>query len=152
MGVVVDACCRRSLAVWDKQRPMQLQLKHSILVCAALGGCAVEDMSTPNVASVEQATFVCGVGPTIKGIDVAKYEPMINWADVAADGVEFAFVRVSDGTMFPDAYFDAHWAGSRAVGIKHGAYQFFRPSEDPIVQANMLLAKIGGMTAIQSNP
>jgi MYXO-CTERM domain-containing protein len=121
---------------------MQRTLK-SAWVCVAMAGCAVEEMAAePNTSSVDQSVFVCGVGPTIKGIDVSKYQPMINWQDVAADGVEFAFIRVSDGTMFPDAFFDSHWAGSRAAGIKHGAYQFFRPSEDPIQQANMLLAKI----------
>ena len=131
---------------------MHMQGKHSVLACAVVAGCAVSDMSQPNESTIEQDVFVCGVGPTIKGIDVSKYQPTINWTDVAADGVKFAFIRVSDGTMFPDAYFDAHWAGSRAAGIKHGAYQFFRPSEDPIVQANMLLAKINSTLAADDLP
>ena len=131
---------------------MHMQGKHSIWVCAVAAGCAVEEVAEPNVSSIEQSVFVCGVGPTVKGIDVSKYQPTINWQDVRADGVEFAFIRVSDGTMFPDAYFDSHWAGSRAVGIKHGAYQFFRPSEDPIVQANMLLTKINSTLAPDDLP
>jgi GH25 family lysozyme M1 (1,4-beta-N-acetylmuramidase) len=122
-----------------------------LVVCGlSMFGCVGE--MPPAESSTEQATFVCGVGPTVKGIDVSKYEPTINWQDVAADGVEFAFVRVSDGTMFPDELFDSHWAGSRAAGIKHGAYQFFRPSEDPIVQADMLLAKIGNTLAADDLP
>jgi GH25 family lysozyme M1 (1,4-beta-N-acetylmuramidase) len=115
-------------------------------------GCGVGETPAQGFASVEQATFVCGVGPTVKGIDVSKYEPTINWSDVAADGVKYAFVRVSDGTMFPDAYFDSHWAGSRAAGIKHGAYQFFRSNEDPITQADMLLAKINSTIAADDLP
>ncbi len=101
---------------------------------------------------VEPRNDVCGVGPTIKGIDVSKYDGTIDWQAVRGDGVEFAFVRVSDGTMFPDAFFDDNWSGSRAVGIVHGAYQFFRANEDPIAQADMLLAKIGNQLADDDLP
>src|SRR5262249_411965 len=39
-----------------------------------------------------------------------------------------------------------------AAGIKHGAYQFFRANEDPIIQADMLLAKIGNTLAPDDLP
>jgi GH25 family lysozyme M1 (1,4-beta-N-acetylmuramidase) len=114
-------------------------------------GCVTQE-SYPLESSTEQHTDVCGVGPTIKGIDVSKYEGTIDWQAVKGDGVEYAFVRVSDGTMFPDEFFDANWSGSRAVGIVHGAYQFFRANEDPIAQADMLLAKIGHQMAADDLP
>jgi len=121
-------------------------VKATLAIC--LVGCAVP----PVESTIEQHTDVCGVGPTIKGIDVSKYEGTIDWQAVKGDGVEYAFVRVSDGTMFPDAFFDANWAGSRAVGIVHGAYQFFRANEDPVAQADMVLAKIGGTMAADDLP
>lgn len=114
------------------------------LAIAFLVGCAAEGQHEPTGLSVtEQDTTVCGVGPTVKGIDVSYYQGSIDWSQVRADGVVYAFIRVSDGTGFVDPKFETYWAGSRAAGIKHGAYQFFRPGQDPVAQADLLLAKIG---------
>ncbi len=112
------------------------------LVLAFVVACSSGD--EPAVTSTtEQFDTVCGTGPTVKGVDVSYYQGTIDWAAAKGDGVEFAFIRVSDGTGFPDPDFQTYWDGSRAAGILHGAYQFFRPAEDPIAQADLLLAKIG---------
>lgn len=95
------------------------------------------------MSELTSAATVCGTGPTVKGIDVSAYQGTIDWAKVKADGVEYAFVRVSDGLNSPDSKFDVNWAGTRAKGILRGAYQFFRPNQDPIAQADLLLSKIG---------
>ena len=107
-----------------------------------LVGCSGEQ-ATESVSDLEQQTTVCGSGPTVKGIDVSYYQGTINWTQAKADGVEFAFVRVSDGLGTMDTQFANNWAQTRAKGILHGAYQFFRPAEDPIAQADLLLGKIG---------
>ena len=54
-------------------------------------------------ADVEQAQ-TCGTGPTVKGIDVSKWQGTINWDQVKSDGVEFAIMRVSDGTSYTDEH------------------------------------------------
>ena len=51
--------------------------------------------------------------------------------------------RVSDGTRYPDSKFAANYANAKAAGLVRGAYQFFRPGQDPIAQAELLLSKIG---------
>jgi lysozyme len=98
----------------------------------------------PKTSAVEAEGVVCGSGPTVKGIDVSYYQGTIDWTAVKNDGVAFAFIRVSDGTGYIDPNFPAYWAGSRAAGIVHGAYQYFHPGTDPIAQADLLLSKIGG--------
>src|SRR5262245_6657499 len=95
------------------------------------------------VSSGEQGTTVCGVGPTVAGIDVSKYQGTIDWNAVAASGVRYAFIRASDGANYSDPNFSTYWADSRAAGVKHGAYQFFRPGQDAIAQADLLLSRIG---------
>ncbi|MCA9707444.1 MAG: hypothetical protein KDK70_16450 [Myxococcales bacterium] len=86
---------------------------------------------------------VC-VGPeTLFGIDVSYYQGDIDWNAVAADGVTFAWVRVSHSLQFFDPQFDANLAGARAAGIHTGVYQYFEPSEDPIAQADLLLEATG---------
>ncbi len=111
------------------------------LLLLAVVGCA--QPATPIEADIEQGATVCGVGPTVKGIDVSVYQGTINWASVKGAGVQYAFIRVSDGTGSIDSKFDSNWSGSRAAGVLHGAYQFFRPGQDPIAQADLLLSKIG---------
>jgi lysozyme len=103
-------------------------------------------------AQVDQAATVCGVGPTVKGIDVSIYQGTIDWTSAKNDGVVYAFVRVSDGLNSIDSKFSANWSGSRSAGVYHGAYQFFRPSQDPIAQADLLLSKIGNTIAADDLP
>ena len=70
---------------------------------------------------------VCADGETVEGIDISKWQGEIDWDAVAASGVKFAFIRVSDGLNYPDGYFSVNWRRAKEVGILRGAYQFFRP-------------------------
>lgn len=115
-------------------------MKQQLAIMLVVGGCAD---SASQLARLEQPTTVCGSGPTLKGVDVSYYQGAIDWPAVKADGVEFAFVRVSDGTGFEDPRFEPNWAGARANGIVRGAYQYFRPNQDPIAQADLLLEHLG---------
>ena len=54
---------------------------------------------------------------------------------------------MSDGTGFEDPKFAANWSGTKANGILRGAYQFFRPGQDAIAQADLLLSKMGTLEA-----
>lgn len=81
----------------------------------------------------------CKLGPTTAGIDVSYYQGDITWSRVRRAGVQFAFIRVSDGATIMDSKFAANWKGSRNAGVLRGAYQFFRPEEDAIEQANVLV-------------
>lgn len=85
---------------------------------------------------------VCELGPTTPGIDVSYYQGDITWPRVRRAGVQFAFVRVSDGAAILDSKFAANWAGAKRAGVLRGAYQFFRPSESAIDQANVLVAAL----------
>jgi lysozyme len=84
----------------------------------------------------------CKLGPTTAGIDVSYYQGDITWSRVRRAGVQFAFIRVADGTTILDSQFAANWAGARRAGVLRGAYQFFRPEEDPIEQANVLVREL----------
>ncbi len=117
-------------------------MRLAIVVALVVGACA-ETGAPQEFSSVDQGATVCGSGPTVKGIDVSTYQGTIDWAKVKADGVEFAIIRVSDGLNSPDSKFAANWSGAKAAGIIRGAYQYFEPGQDPIAQADMLLAKIG---------
>src|ERR1700678_3682119 len=94
-------------------------------------------------ASIDQAATVCGAGPTVNGIDVSEYDDAVDWPTAKAAGIDFAFVRVSDGLAFPDTKFSTYWPGARAGGVMRGAYQYFEPNVDPVQQADLLLSMMG---------
>ncbi|MEO8701125.1 MAG: GH25 family lysozyme, partial [Kofleriaceae bacterium] len=87
---------------------------------------------------------VCAAGTTTFGIDVSYFQGVINWTSVKADGVRFAFIRVSDGIGFRDPKFATNWTGSKSAGVIRGAYQFFRPTQDVIAQADLMISSLGG--------
>jgi GH25 family lysozyme M1 (1,4-beta-N-acetylmuramidase) len=100
-----------------------------------------------SVGSIDQSDTVCAAGPTVKGMDVSYYEPTIDWATVKQAGIDFAFIRATDGTGYIDPRFREYWAAAKQHGILRGAYQFFRPAQDPVAQADLLLAQIGTIEA-----
>ena len=97
-------------------------------------------------SGAEQAIHqVCPDGDTLYGIDVSKWQGTINWASVAGDGVNFALIRVSDGTGYIDEKFPQNWQGAKDNGVIRGTYQFFRSDDDPIAQADILIDRMGAL-------
>ena len=63
------------------------------------------------------------------GVDVSDYDGDIDWAAVAADGIEFAIVRAgyrgyTEGGLFSDEHFRVNIENARANYIPVGAYFF----------------------------
>ncbi|MBX3172201.1 MAG: lysozyme [Candidatus Eremiobacteraeota bacterium] len=68
-----------------------------------------------------------------RGIDVSAHQGRIDWPTVAAAGIEFAYIKASEGGDWVDEHFQANWEGAGAAGIRRGAYHFFtlrRPGAD----------------------
>lgn len=96
------------------------------------------------VEYVENGTVV-----SHKGIDVSKHQGEIDWAQVAADGVEFAFIRVGNrgygsGAIVEDPQFEANIVGATTNGIKVGVYFFSQATtvEEAKEEAQFVLEKI----------
>ncbi len=84
-----------------------------------------------------------------KGIDVSKHQGEIDWAKVAADGVEFVFIRVGNrgygsGAIVEDPQFEANVVGALSNGIKVGVYFFSQAItvEEAQEEARFVLEKI----------
>ena len=60
----------------------------------------------------------------IHGIDVSKFQGDIDWSQVAGSGVQFAWIKASEGGDRADERFEANWQGAKAAGVPHGAYHF----------------------------
>jgi lysozyme len=85
---------------------------------------------------------VCGGAQTVPGIDVSQYQGTIDWDALAASGeVEFVWMRVGNG-LGTDTMFHRNWPEARRVGLRRGAYQYFRPGTDARAAAEHFLAVI----------
>src|SRR5256885_10368302 len=103
------------------------------------GSLSPDDLVPPG-----ESAYACDTGPTTLGVDVSYYEGTIDWPKAHANGVEFAFVRVSDGLTFHDPKFVTNWNGAKSAGVIRGVYQFFRPNDDATAQADLVVAALGG--------
>lgn len=74
-------------------------------------------------------------GYEVHGIDISHYQSYINWDTVAAQNIRFAFMKATEGHEFVDTMFCVNWEETRRVGIKRGAYHFYRPTLNPRTQA-----------------
>jgi lysozyme len=63
----------------------------------------------------------------LKGIDVSAYQENIDWQKVKAAGMEFAFIKATEGSTYVDPKFARNWAEAKKAGVPRGAYHFFRP-------------------------
>lgn len=62
-----------------------------------------------------------------RGIDIANYQGYPDWTAVRDDGVEFAFIKATEGTGYVNETFSGNWPQISEVGIKRAAYHFARP-------------------------
>lgn len=72
------------------------------------------------------------------GIDVSRYQGVIDWTRVAASGQQFAIVRVgsTDGSdVYVDPYFKRNVEGAKAAGLKVGAYYYtYAKTEEAVIR------------------
>lgn len=60
------------------------------------------------------------------GIDLSAHNGQVDFAAVADDGVDFAFLKVSEGATWRDSTFERNYRSATDAGLKVGAYHFFR--------------------------
>nr|WP_281377211.1 GH25 family lysozyme [Stakelama sediminis] len=60
-----------------------------------------------------------------QGIDVSAANGAVNWPLVHLHGVDFAYIRATDGATTRDAKFADNWAAAKAAGIPRGAEHVF---------------------------
>jgi lysozyme len=115
----------------------------ALLVASAAAGCA-PGAAPPaeRLGSQDEAIRQCPRRAGVRGVDVSYHQGAVDWPAARAGGVAFAFARVADGRDLVDPAFAANWPGMKAAGVIRGAYQFFRPAQDPLAQAAAFLREI----------
>jgi len=94
-------------------------------------------------------SLACPSGRTmpVRGIDVSHHQGAIDWAAVAAAGIDFAYLKATEGGDWVDPRFETNWREAGAQrGLLRGAYHFFtfcRPGDE---QARNFIATVPAST------
>jgi lysozyme len=84
---------------------------------------------------------------SVHGIDVSKYQRVIDWESVKAMQVEdvrisFAFIKATEGNINEDKYFSRNWKKARSANLVRGAYHFFTASKSGRTQAENFISSV----------
>lgn len=102
----------------------------------------------------EQRPYYLGTEYTVRrGIDLSVFQKSVDWKKAAADGVEFAVIRLGfrgygKGVLQPDERFDSHLTGAHDAGIDAGVYFFSQAltAEEGREEAQYVLEQLQGRT------
>ena len=90
-------------------------------------------------------------GEAAYGIDISSHQGEIDWAAVAADGVDFAMLRIGNrgytsGSISQDGRFEENFQAARENGIRLGVYFFSQAvsAEEAREEAEQVLAWLDG--------
>lgn len=82
---------------------------------------------------------------TTKGTDVSNYQAGLDWNAEHSGGVQFAYIKATEGVSYTDPSFGYHYTKSYEAGIIRGAYHFALPNvSSGAAQANYFVDHGGG--------
>lgn len=79
-----------------------------------------------------------------KGIDVSVYQGSINWTEVKAAGISFAYIRATEGSTYRDPDFSANYLNAYYAKVIRGAYTYAVPSASSGATQATYFAEHGG--------
>lgn len=82
------------------------------------------------------------------GIDVSEWQGDIDFEAVRQSGIDAVYIRAGEGSDYVDAYFESHYQGALAAGLKIGYYHYVtaQNEEEAREQARFFYSLIRGKT------
>lgn len=134
----------------------------SALLCLALAACgggnsrstpdarptasvAPDTVVRPNFGDADPVDSWGGKAPqnyAVHGIDVARYQKGIDWDMARANGVNFVFIKATEGGDRVDEMFHNHWKNAGRAGVRRGAYHFFYHCRPAAEQARWFIKHV----------
>jgi lysozyme len=78
----------------------------------------------------------------VRGVDVAHYQGEIDWDVLAAQDLDFAWIKATEGASHTDPRFAANWAAATRTDLLVGAYHFMSFESPGAEQAAQLAAEV----------
>lgn len=129
---------------------MKYRTAIAFLVLCMLAACSGDrpiPVGAPVAANFRDAKPVdfAGQHPAnyrVHGIDAARFQTLIDWQQAHSNGVNFAFIKATEGGDMLDPMFTSHWHGAGHAGVARGAYHFYYFCTSPEVQARWFIQNV----------
>jgi lysozyme len=87
------------------------------------------------------------IGFEIHGIDVSHHQDLIKWESVRemednSVKLGFVFIKATEGYTRKDRQFRRNWRKAKDVGLIRGAYHFFLPNKNGLIQAQNFIRSV----------
>lgn len=81
----------------------------------------------------------------LNGIDVSHYQGNIDWEKIEEQGIDFAFIKATEGCSHVDQYFEENWDKAGQTSLMLGAYHFFSFDSEGKFQAEHFIDTVGNL-------
>lgn len=78
----------------------------------------------------------------VHGVDVSRFQGDVDWFSAAGAGINFAYIKATEGGDLVDPQFASHWAGTAQAGIPRGAYHFWFNCRSGAEQAQWFIQNV----------
>ncbi len=78
----------------------------------------------------------------VRGVDVSHYQGDIDWDTLANQGIDFAFIKATEGSSHVDKNFAINWEKASQADIVIGAYHFFSFESSGLTQAENFIKTV----------
>ena len=82
----------------------------------------------------------------VQGIDVSHYQGAIDWTQIQDQGIDFAFIKATEGSSYVDECFYENWRAAGQTELMIGAYHFFSFDSDARIQAALFIDTVGDLS------
>ncbi|MFN3845040.1 MAG: GH25 family lysozyme [Paracoccaceae bacterium] len=127
----------------------------TVVTLAACGGpvAPVRNSSPPAVAGFVTAPNFGDANPhawsgrspasyPVHGIDTSRWNGTIDWRTARVNGVNFGFLKATEGGDILDPEFLPNWRAARAAGVPVGAYHFWYHCRPAAEQARWFIRHV----------
>ncbi len=78
----------------------------------------------------------------VRGIDVSHHQGAIDWDKLSKQGVDFVYIKASEGGNFKDPEFSRNWRNAARIRLSRGAYHFFTFRKSGLDQAENFIRTV----------
>ena len=87
-------------------------------------------------------------GYDIRGVDVSSYQGEIDWAVLSEQGIDFAFIKATEGSTYVDERFSDNFMKASETKLLIGAYHFFSYDSSGESQADNFIRTVPKQTGM----
>lgn len=109
-------------------------LAAAVLLSAGLVGAYLNGIFIPNQIRARHYE--------VRGADVSSYQGDIDWQVLAAQDIQFAYIKATEGSGHVDERFAENWRAVSATDLYVGAYHFFSYDSPGRTQADNFIATV----------